>query len=35
VRALVGIFHTAYEPDWEQTARRLVDIFIAGSRPTN
>ena len=35
VRALVGIFHTAYEPGWEQTARRLVDILIAGSRPTN
>ena len=35
VRALVGIFHTAYESGWEQTARRLVDILIAGSRPTN
>ena len=35
IRALVGIFHTAYEPGWEQTARRLVDILIAGSRPTN
>jgi AcrR family transcriptional regulator len=35
VRALVGVFHTAYEPGWEQTARRLVDILIAGSRPTN
>jgi AcrR family transcriptional regulator len=35
VRALVGIFHTTYEPGWEQTARRLVDILIAGSRPTN
>lgn len=34
-RALVGIFHTAYEPGWEQTARRLVDILIAGSRPRN
>jgi AcrR family transcriptional regulator len=34
-RALVGIFHTAYEPGWEQTARRLVDILIGGSRPTN
>jgi len=33
IRALVGIFHTAYEPGWEQTARRLVDILIAGSRP--
>ena len=35
VRALVGVFHTAYEPGWEQTARRLVDILIAGSRPTS
>ena len=35
VRALVGIFHTAYEPGWEQTARRLVDILIAGSRPAS
>jgi AcrR family transcriptional regulator len=33
IRALVGIFHTTYEPGWEQTARRLVDILIAGSRP--
>jgi AcrR family transcriptional regulator len=32
IRALVGIFHTAYEPGWEQTARRLVDILIAGCR---
>jgi len=34
IRALVGVFHTAYEPGWEQTARRLVEILIAGSRPT-
>lgn len=32
IRALVGVFHTAYEPGWEQTARRLVDILIEGSR---
>jgi AcrR family transcriptional regulator len=32
LRALVGIFHTTYDPGWEQTARRLVDILIAGSR---
>lgn len=32
IRALVGVFHTAYEPGWEQTARRLVDILINGSR---
>jgi AcrR family transcriptional regulator len=35
IRALVGIFYTTYEPGWEQAARRLVDILIAGSRPTN
>jgi AcrR family transcriptional regulator len=34
LRALVGVVHTAHEPGWEQTARRLVDILIAGSRPT-
>jgi len=33
VRALVGIFHTTAIPGWEQSARRLVDILIAGSRP--
>jgi AcrR family transcriptional regulator len=34
VRALIGIFHTTALPGWEQSARRLVDILIAGSRPT-
>jgi AcrR family transcriptional regulator len=34
VRALVGIFHTTASPGWEPSARRLVDILIAGSRPT-
>jgi AcrR family transcriptional regulator len=33
VRALVGIFHTTALPGWEQSARRLVDILIAGSQP--
>ena len=33
LRALVGVFHTAAQPGWEQSARRLVDILIAGSRP--
>jgi AcrR family transcriptional regulator len=32
VRALVGIFHTTAQPGWEESARRLVDILIAGSR---
>jgi AcrR family transcriptional regulator len=34
VRALVGIFHTTALPGWEDSARRLVDILIAGSRAT-
>jgi AcrR family transcriptional regulator len=35
VRALVGIFYTTAQPGWEPSARRIVDILIAGSRPTN
>jgi AcrR family transcriptional regulator len=34
VRALVGVFHTTALPGWEPSARRLVDILIAGSRAT-
>jgi AcrR family transcriptional regulator len=34
VRALVGVFHTTALPGWEESARRLVDILIAGSRST-
>ena len=34
VRALIGVFHTTAVPGWEQSARRLVDILIAGSRST-
>jgi AcrR family transcriptional regulator len=34
VRALIGVFHTTALPGWEPSARRLVDILIAGSRPT-
>jgi AcrR family transcriptional regulator len=34
IRALVGVFHTTAIPGWEQSARRLVNILIAGSRPT-
>jgi AcrR family transcriptional regulator len=34
VRALVGIFHTTALPGWEPSARRIVDILIAGSRST-
>lgn len=32
VRALIGVFHTTAIPGWEPSARRLVDILIAGSR---
>ena len=32
VRALVGVFHTTAIPGWEASARRLVNILIAGSR---
>ena len=34
VRALVGVFHTTALPGWEPSARRIVDILIAGSRAT-
>jgi AcrR family transcriptional regulator len=33
LRALVGVSHVALGPDWQPSARRLVDILIAGSRP--
>jgi AcrR family transcriptional regulator len=33
LRALVGVAHVATGTDWQQSARRLVDILIAGSRP--
>ena len=31
VRALVGVFHTTALPGWESSARRIVEILIAGS----
>jgi AcrR family transcriptional regulator len=33
LRALVGVAHVATSPDWQQSAKRLVDILITGSRP--
>jgi len=33
LRALIGIANVATSPDWQQSARRLVDILITGSRP--
>ena len=32
LRALIGVSHVASGPDWQQSARRLVDILIIGSR---
>ncbi|MGA7539087.1 MAG: TetR/AcrR family transcriptional regulator [Steroidobacteraceae bacterium] len=34
LRALVGVAHVATGPDWRQSARRLVDILVAGARLT-
>jgi AcrR family transcriptional regulator len=34
LRALIGVSHVGSGSDWQQSARRLVDILIAGSRPT-
>jgi len=35
VRALIGVSNVATGPEWRQSARRLVDILISGSRPVN
>ncbi|MDE1160369.1 MAG: TetR/AcrR family transcriptional regulator [Acidobacteriaceae bacterium] len=32
IRAFVGVFHTTAVPGWEASARRLIDILIAGTR---
>jgi AcrR family transcriptional regulator len=32
LRALIGVSNVASTPDWQQSARRLVDILITGSR---
>jgi AcrR family transcriptional regulator len=34
LRALIGVAHVTTGPDWQQSARRLVEILIAGSRVT-
>ena len=31
--AIVGVANVSASPDWQQSARRLVDILIAGARP--
>jgi AcrR family transcriptional regulator len=33
LRALIGVAYMSASPDWQQSARRLVDILIIGSRP--
>lgn len=33
LRALIGVANVATSPDWRQSAKRLVDILIIGSRP--
>jgi AcrR family transcriptional regulator len=33
LRALIGVASVATSPDWQQSARRLVDILITGARP--
>ena len=32
LRALIGVSHVGFGDNWQQSARRLVDILIAGSR---
>jgi AcrR family transcriptional regulator len=34
LRALIGVSNVASSPDWQQSAKRLVDILITGSRPS-
>jgi AcrR family transcriptional regulator len=34
LKALIGVAYVPASPDWQQSARRLVDILIAGSRPS-
>jgi len=33
LRAIVGVANVATSPDWQKSARRLVDILILGARP--
>jgi hypothetical protein len=33
LRAVIGVSYVGSGGDWQQSARRLVDILIAGSRP--
>jgi AcrR family transcriptional regulator len=33
LRAIVGVSNVSASPDWQQSAKRLVDILITGARP--
>ena len=33
LRAIIGVASISTSPDWQQSARRLVDILITGARP--
>src|SRR5689334_1021601 len=33
LRALIGVANVATSPDWQESARRLVEILILGARP--
>jgi AcrR family transcriptional regulator len=33
LRALIGVSNVASAPNWQQSAKRLIDILILGSRP--
>lgn len=33
LRSLIGFAHVSTGPEWQQSAKRLVGIFISGSRP--
>lgn len=33
LRALIGVANISTSPDWQESARRLVDILILGSKP--
>ena len=35
LRAIIGVANVSASPGWPQSARRLVDILIAGARPLN
>ncbi len=32
LRAMIGVFHTTFIPGWETSARRIVDLLLAGAQ---